>query len=100
MQSLPQALAPLAQFNQWVLWLGVPDPKRPGKTNKFPVNPTTGDVVDADAVDVAADCSSARASATASSTLCWISSSDAPCPVQATRRASKGSKTYALRVGL
>lgn len=39
MQVLPQALAPLGHFKQWVLWLGVPDPKRPGKTNKYPVNP-------------------------------------------------------------
>ena len=42
MQSLPQALAPFAQFNQWILWELVPDPKRPGKTNKFPIHPTTG----------------------------------------------------------
>lgn len=47
MQSLPQALAPFAQFNQWVLWISVPDPKRPGKTNKFPINPATGKVVTA-----------------------------------------------------
>lgn len=42
MQVLPQALAPLGNFKQWVLWLGVPDPKRPGKTNKFPIDPQGG----------------------------------------------------------
>ncbi len=47
MQTLPQALAPLGNFRQWVLWIAVPDPKRPGKTNKFPINPQTGAVVTA-----------------------------------------------------
>lgn len=42
MQSLPLALSPFAQFNQWILWEIAPDPKRPGKTNKFPIHPTTG----------------------------------------------------------
>jgi len=51
MQFLPQALAPLAQFNQWVLWISSPDPKRPGKTNKFPINPMTGDPKDGYVVD-------------------------------------------------
>ena len=47
MQTLPQALAPLGNFRQWVLWIAVPDKKRPGKTNKFPINPQTGAVVTA-----------------------------------------------------
>lgn len=47
MQVLPQALAPLGNFKQWVLWIARPDPKRPGKTNKFPIDPQTGDVVTA-----------------------------------------------------
>ena len=47
MQFLPPALAPLGNFKQWVLWIAVPDKKRPGKTNKFPINPQTGAVVTA-----------------------------------------------------
>lgn len=47
MQQLPHALAPLANFKQWVLWIARPDPNRPGKTNKFPFDPYTGKVVSA-----------------------------------------------------
>lgn len=47
MRVLPPALAPLGNFKQWVLWIARSDPKRPGKTNKFPINPQTGAVVTA-----------------------------------------------------
>lgn len=46
MQELPEALAPLRAFPQFVLWRGVPSRKRPGKVDKFPCN-IAGDIVDA-----------------------------------------------------
>jgi hypothetical protein len=47
MQFLPPALLPLGAWPQWVVWIAVPHPDKPGKFNKFPVDWQTGDVVDA-----------------------------------------------------
>lgn len=45
MQSLPDALAGLAAFPQFVLYRLVPSTKKPGKTDKLPVDWRTGHVV-------------------------------------------------------
>lgn len=42
MDMLPQPLAALGAWNQFVCWYAMPDEARPGKMNKFPVNATTG----------------------------------------------------------
>jgi hypothetical protein len=47
MRQLPEALAPLAAYRQFVLCRFAPDPARPGKTIKTPVHPTTYDEHDA-----------------------------------------------------
>lgn len=39
---LPQALAPLGRWHQWILWRAVPDPTKPGKTKKLPLDHRTG----------------------------------------------------------
>ena len=44
---LAPALAPLAAYRQFVVVLFVPKPDRPGKTDKYPLHPTTGAAVDA-----------------------------------------------------
>lgn len=46
MQHLPEPLAPLRAFNQFVLWKAVPSRRRPGKVDKFPCS-LDGEVVDA-----------------------------------------------------
>ncbi len=46
MKSLPEALAPLAAYPQFILWISRPS-KRPGATDKLPIHPTTGAVHDA-----------------------------------------------------
>ena len=46
MESLPNALAGLQGFNQFVLWKSVPSTRRPGKFDKFPCN-IEGSVSDA-----------------------------------------------------
>jgi len=45
MQQLPAAFAAMANYAQFIVWLSVP--RGDGKTDKFPVNPTTGEVSDA-----------------------------------------------------
>lgn len=47
MLQLPAALAPLAAYRQFVAYVLVPSQKRPGKTDKFPVDCRTGRVADA-----------------------------------------------------
>lgn len=47
MQTLPAALAGLAEFPQFILYILVPSQTRPGKTDKFPVDWRTGAVVNA-----------------------------------------------------
>lgn len=47
MQALPQALTPLAQYKQFIIYKTVPKSDRPGKTDKLPLHPITGDVTDA-----------------------------------------------------
>lgn len=47
MQAIPAALAGLAAFPQFVLFILVPSSTRPGKTDKFPVDWRTGKVADA-----------------------------------------------------
>ncbi len=42
MYTLPGALAPLAAYRQFILVEFTPDPDRPGKTIKHPINPATG----------------------------------------------------------
>lgn len=46
-EALAGPLAPLAALPRFLIYKVVPDPKRPGKTNKFPVDPATGAYVDA-----------------------------------------------------
>jgi len=40
MQSLPPALAAMSAFRQFIVYRIEPDPKRPGRTNKFPIHPS------------------------------------------------------------
>lgn len=40
----PDALRPLAEYNQWILWKSVP--RKDGKTDKIPTDPATGRPVD------------------------------------------------------
>jgi hypothetical protein len=47
MQTLPDALAPLAAYRQFVAYVIVPSATRPGKNDKFPVDCRTGAVSDA-----------------------------------------------------
>lgn len=42
MQPLPQALAPLAAYPQWIVYALVPKAGQPDKLNKVPVNPLNG----------------------------------------------------------
>lgn len=42
MQFLPEALAPLASYRQFIVYLLIPSKKRPGKTDKFPIDYRTG----------------------------------------------------------
>lgn len=65
MRNLPDALAPLAAFNQWMVYKLVPSRKRPGKTDKFPVSVQTGDIVDAHNPENWTDAQTALAIATA-----------------------------------
>jgi hypothetical protein len=44
---IPEALAPLAQHRQFLCYQVVPSLTRPGKTDKFPMSPHTGERVDA-----------------------------------------------------
>lgn len=44
MDTLPDALAPLAAYRQWVNWIATPSKTKPGKFDKLPVDPTTGHV--------------------------------------------------------
>lgn len=46
MQQLPDALAPLGQFRQFLCYRLVPSQDRPGKMDKKPVSPHTGTVSD------------------------------------------------------
>lgn len=61
MQTLPPALAGFAKFPQFILYKLVPSASRPGKTDKFPVDPRTGKV--ATAHDPGAWCSFEHAAA-------------------------------------
>lgn len=47
MQSLPQALAALAAYRQFLCYVLVPSQRKPGKMDKLPVSPLTGQVVSA-----------------------------------------------------
>jgi hypothetical protein len=47
MQSLPEALAPLAGWAQFICWIAVPSNLEPGKMDKFPVDWQTGHVCNA-----------------------------------------------------
>lgn len=42
MQQLPDALAPMAAYRQFIVCLTYPDPQKPGKTLKLPVDVRTG----------------------------------------------------------
>lgn len=63
MQQLPDALAPLAAYRQFLCYRLAPHPDKPGKTLKRPINPVTGydcGVDDAPAyVDAVAACNAA-----------------------------------------
>lgn len=47
MQELPKPLSALAGYRQFIVYKGVPKADRPGKTDKLPVDPSTGRVADA-----------------------------------------------------
>lgn len=47
MLQLPPALAPLAAYKQFLCYVLVPSKAKPGKMDKFPVSPVTGQVVNA-----------------------------------------------------
>lgn len=47
MQALPSALDALARYNQFLIYKLVPSTTRPGKTDKFPLDPSTGRVASA-----------------------------------------------------
>lgn len=47
MLMLPSPLLPLAQYDQFVTWIAVPHPEKPGKFNKFPTDWRTGHVINA-----------------------------------------------------
>jgi uncharacterized protein DUF5906/primase/DNA polymerase family protein len=47
LQSLPPALAALGAYRQFMLYVLVPHPEKPGKMQKFPVSPYTGQIVNA-----------------------------------------------------
>lgn len=47
MLTLPPALAPLAAWPQFVCWRAEPDPQKPGKFKKFPLDWRTGEKIDA-----------------------------------------------------
>lgn len=65
MQALPAPLVPLATFRQFLCYVLVPSQTRPGKTDKFPVNPATGQVCSAHDPAVWVDAATACATATA-----------------------------------
>lgn len=47
MHALPEALAPMAAYQQFIVYVVVPHPTKPNKTNKFPCDFRTGRVADA-----------------------------------------------------
>lgn len=47
METLPDALQPLAAYHQWVVWIAVPHETKPGKFKKLPVNWRDGSLCDA-----------------------------------------------------
>lgn len=47
MPALPPPLAPLSALRQFVCWFAAPIEHKPGKFNKFPCHPLTGEVIDA-----------------------------------------------------
>lgn len=47
MHALPEALAPMAAYQQFIVYVVVPHPTKPNKTNKFPCDFRTGRVVSA-----------------------------------------------------
>lgn len=47
MQTLPAAFAAMANYRQFLCYVLVPSQTRPGKTDKYPVSPKTGEVVSA-----------------------------------------------------
>lgn len=44
MNQLPAALAPFAAWDQFIVWIAVPNPADPNKLDKFPVDWRTGEV--------------------------------------------------------
>lgn len=65
MRTLPEALAPLAAYRQFVVCKFMPDPDRPGKTIKHPLNIHTGRQHDAHDPSIWLDATTACATATA-----------------------------------
>lgn len=63
MDSLPAAFAPLATVPQWVLYTTTPRKNQPGKFDKLPVDPRTGEVANAQDPAVWADYETAAAAA-------------------------------------
>ena len=72
MDALPDALAPLAAYRQWVLWIAVPSSTRPGKVDKFPVDPATLTVADAHNAAIWVDAGEALARAATDSRIAGI----------------------------
>jgi hypothetical protein len=65
MRSLPDALAPLAAYRQFILYKTVPSAVRPGRTDKLPCDWQTGQVVTAHDPRYWTEASTAIAAATA-----------------------------------
>jgi hypothetical protein len=65
MQFLPEALAPLALYRQFIVCQFVPDPDKPGKTFKYPLHPLTGSKHDAHDPAIWTDAATACRTATA-----------------------------------
>lgn len=63
MQFLPEALAPFANYRQFIIYVLAPHPTKPGKTNKFPCDFRTGRVVGAHDPEVWTDFPTAAAAA-------------------------------------
>jgi primase-polymerase (primpol)-like protein len=63
MHALPEALAPMAAYRQFIVYTIVPHPTKPGKTNKFPCDFRTGRVVSAHDSDIWTDAGTAIAAA-------------------------------------
>lgn len=64
MQQLPEALAPLAAYHQFIIWRAAPHPTTPGKTTKLPIDWRSLTVANAHNPEIWLDAATAIAIAT------------------------------------